>query len=127
MQRLNVENQNHVIRLTPAIRGLAERWGKHVDPEEAVGVALMAMCDAVPLYSPEHGMGLDAFVTLSVRNVLQNWRRRQVEERRRGLAGGGASHGAIAGCTSYGRHVDRTQGADVAGCTRDLGESLGYV
>ncbi len=123
--KLNVEQQNQVIKLTPMAKKLGAKFGRGLDEEEAVGLALMHLCRAVPSFVPDLKLTLESFVELSIKNLLKNWRREVQKERERGLSGGAVMARDVTNTTACGLHVDHSDVADQGGCSRDLGQSLG--
>ena len=100
-----ITEHDETLRLKPMVERLAARYNRRGRDDEYTGIALLALCEAVRVYSPDHGMSIDDFVLMTVRNKLNNAHRRESYERDRGLSGGAPREQALIDSRGSGRRV----------------------
>lgn len=108
--------------LHPLALRMAGRY--RTDTEEAEGVALASLCDAVHTYDPSKGTTMPQYASICIWRTLRKWYNKRRMEQERGLAGGAPSIQEVESYSTNGRHVRKTEEETRGGRKRDLEEAL---
>jgi len=118
---MTTEQQKIAEELYPVALRIAARYR---DKEEAEGVALKTLCEAVHGHDPLKGLTVMEYAKMCIRNSLHDWHRRGKQERIHGLSGGAPTRQQIEAHSTNGRKVRKTEEGARGSRRRNLDETL---